>query len=80
MPLSTGVDEGPHDRTVVVHAFHGDVGLVEVRSGGATRHAAGSGLSTLRVPNTWSCKINGAVMELLELVAPGMNSGSFSTS
>jgi hypothetical protein len=43
VPLSTGADDGPDDRTVVVHAFHGDVGLVEVRAGAATRHVDGQG-------------------------------------
>jgi hypothetical protein len=43
VPLATGADPGPADRTVVVHAFHGSVGLVEVNSGGSARHVDGDG-------------------------------------
>ena len=43
VPLTTGTDPGPEDRVVVAHAFHGAVGLVEVRSGGAGRHVDGDG-------------------------------------
>ncbi|MBR7743475.1 hypothetical protein KC207_09265 [Phycicoccus sp. BSK3Z-2] len=41
VPLRTTPDEGPTDRTVVVHAFHGQVGLLEVAVGGAARHLDG---------------------------------------
>ena len=43
VPPSTGSDPGPEDRVVVAHAFHGTVGLVEVRTGGAARHVDGDG-------------------------------------
>lgn len=43
VPLRSDVDPGPEDRVVVAHAFHGTVGLVEVRSGDAARHVDGEG-------------------------------------
>jgi hypothetical protein len=44
VPLATTEDPGPEDRRVVVHAFHGNVGLVEVRSGDGARHVDGDGI------------------------------------
>jgi hypothetical protein len=43
VPLTTAPDPGPADRVVLVHAFHGTVGLVEVAAAGAVRHLDGDG-------------------------------------
>ncbi len=43
VPLATEPDPGPEDRVVIAHAFHGVVGLVEVRTGGRVRHVDGDG-------------------------------------
>ena len=43
VPLATDADPGPPARLVVVHAFHGTAGLVEVRHGDTVRHLDGDG-------------------------------------
>jgi hypothetical protein len=43
VPLAVAPEPGPADRRVVVHAFHGLVGLVEVRVGDGVRHLDGAG-------------------------------------
>lgn len=69
VPLATEADPGPADRTVVVHAFHGNVGLVEVATGGSARHVDGDGtdLGEVRaaVPHDGSIALPGTLGRLV---------------
>jgi uncharacterized small protein (DUF1192 family) len=68
VPLSTGPDLGPEDRVVIAHAFHGNVGLVEVATAGAARHVDGDGadLGEVRpaVPHDGSIGLPASLAEL----------------